>query len=137
MELIAVVMHAATSSDRFESAKALLNYGFANYALVTVRPDGPIPPVAVELGEVGAVQPVPARACTVLVEKAKAGGVTTRLVLPEQVEAPVAQGARLGELEVYVDGELTDSVELVAAEGVGRLTVRKIFRQLLSELLLG
>ena len=34
MELIAVVMHCKTSPDRFESAKALLNYGFANYALV-------------------------------------------------------------------------------------------------------
>ena len=34
MELIAVVMHCKTSVDRFESAKALLNYGFSNYALV-------------------------------------------------------------------------------------------------------
>ena len=51
MELIAVVMHAPTSNDRFESAKALLNYGFSNYALVPVWPEQALPPVAVLLGE--------------------------------------------------------------------------------------
>ena len=30
MELVAVVLHCKTSVDRFESAKALLNYGFSN-----------------------------------------------------------------------------------------------------------
>ena len=44
MELIAVVMHAPTSDDRFESAKALLNFGFANYTLLTVYPDQALPP---------------------------------------------------------------------------------------------
>ena len=136
MELIAAVMHAPTSKDRFESAKALLNYGFAGYALLSVWPDGPIPPVRVELGEGETVQPVPARACTVLVEKAKAGAMSTELVLPDSLEAPVAEGERIGTLEVYVDGERVDAVELVAAEGVGRLTVGKIFKRFLGTLLL-
>ncbi len=136
MELIAAVMHAPTSKDRFESAKALLNYGFASYALLSVWPDGPIPPVRVELGESETVQPVPARACTVLVEKAKAGAVSTELVLPELLEAPVVEGEHIGALEVYVDGQQVDAVELVAAEGVGRLTVGKIFRRFLGTLLL-
>ena len=38
MELIAVVLGSPTSADRFETAKALLNYGFAGYSLVTVAP---------------------------------------------------------------------------------------------------
>lgn len=38
MELIAVVLHCASSTDRFESAKALLDYGFANYGLVSAAP---------------------------------------------------------------------------------------------------
>ena len=39
MELVAVVLHCKTSVDRFESAKALLNYGFSGYALVTPQPE--------------------------------------------------------------------------------------------------
>lgn len=44
MELIAVVLGSPTSADRFETAKALLNYGFAGYSLVTVAPSEPSPP---------------------------------------------------------------------------------------------
>ena len=56
MELIAVVMHCKTSPDRFESAKALLNYGFANYALVDPMENLTIEPVPVVLGRQELVQ---------------------------------------------------------------------------------
>jgi D-alanyl-D-alanine carboxypeptidase (penicillin-binding protein 5/6) len=39
VEYIAVVLHCETSADRFESAKTLLSYAFANYALISVYPD--------------------------------------------------------------------------------------------------
>ena len=44
MELIAVVMKSPTSAQRFEDAKALLDYGFANYTLARVYPDVPLAP---------------------------------------------------------------------------------------------
>lgn len=136
MELIAVVMHAPTSADRFDSAKALLNYGFASYAVVPVYPDQAIPPVPVLLGEADTVQPVTARDCSILVEKSKTGAITTQLNLAENVEAPVEAGQKLGELLVYVDGEPANSIDLVAAAAVPRLTVGGIFRQLLDTLFL-
>ena len=43
-------MKAPTSAQRFEDAKALLDYGFANYALVSVYPQQPLAPVDVLLG---------------------------------------------------------------------------------------
>ena len=42
MELIAVVMRSPTVGQRFEDAKALLDYGFANYSLVPVYPEAPL-----------------------------------------------------------------------------------------------
>ena len=136
MELIAVVMHAPTSGDRFESAKALLNYGFANYALTSVWPDQALAPVPVLLGESDFVQPVTARDCTILLEKSKAGNITTELTLADSVEAPVEAGQKLGQLTVYVDGQQADVIDLVAAEPVARLTVGGIFRHLLGTLFL-
>ena len=136
MELIAVVMHAPTSNDRFESCKALLNYGFANYALTPVYPDQAIPPVAVLLGEQDTVQPVTQRECTVLLEKAKAGNLTTRMELCESVEAPVEPGQKLGELRVLVDGEQVDAIDLVASQEVPRLSVGGIFKRFLNTLFL-
>ncbi len=136
MELISVVMHGTTSNDRFESAKSLLNYGFATYSLTPVYPDQALAPVEVLLGEQSSVQPITARECTILLEKSKAGSVTTQLTLADSVEAPVEAGQKLGELQVYVDGELTDTIDLVAAQGVPRLSVGGIFKRFLSTLFL-
>ncbi len=136
MELISVVMHGTTSNDRFESAKSLLNYGFATYSLTPVYPDQALAPVEVLLGEQSSVQPITARECTILLEKSKAGSVTTQLTLADSVEAPVEAGQKLGELQVYVDGELTDTIDLVAAQEVPRLSVGGIFKRFLSTLFL-
>ena len=136
MELIAVVMHAPTSNERFDSAKALLNYGFSNYALTPVWPEQPLIPVAVELGRCDTVQPVPARECVVLLEKSKAGSVTTEVRLAESVEAPVEVGQKLGEVIVCVDGDQVDCIDLVAASGVERLSLGIIFKRMLSTLFL-
>lgn len=71
MELIAVVLHCASSTDRFESAKALLNYGFSNYALVTPEL-GELPAVPVTLGTAAEITPVLADETPILIDKALA-----------------------------------------------------------------
>ena len=136
MELIAVVMHAPTSNDRFESCKALLNYGFANYAITPVYPSQAIPPVEVILGGQDTVQPVTARECSILLEKSKAGTVTTQMELAPQVEAPVEAGQKLGELRVLVDGRQVDTIDLIAPQEVPRLSVGGIFKRFLNTLFL-
>ena len=136
MELIAVVMHAPTSNDRFDSAKALLSYGFANYAITPVYPEQAVPPVPVLLGTRDTVQPVTARECSILLEKGKAGTVTTQMELADSVEAPVEAGQKLGELKVLVDGEQVDAIDLVAADEVPRLGFGGILKRFLNTLFL-
>ena len=136
MELIAVVMHAPTSNDRFESAKALLNYGFAGWALTTVYPDQALSPVPVLLGQQDTVQPVPQRECVILAEKGQEGAITTQVELAQSVEAPVEAGQQLGTFHILVNGEQRDSIPLVAAQEVGRLGVGDLFRGLLDQLFL-
>ena len=135
MELIAVVMKAPSTSQRFEDAKALLDYGFANYALASVYPETPLAPVEVILGAVGQVQPQLQRDCRLLVRKGEENQISTRLNLAQNVEAPVDEGQTLGELQVYVGDELRDTVPILAAQGVDRLSVPGLFSQLLRRLL--
>ena len=92
MELIAVILGAPTSSDRFEGAKALLNYGFAAYALVPVAPSEPLTPVPVTLGTAASVQPGLAQERQLLLPKGEAGKVTTTVDLPDTLDAPVEAG---------------------------------------------
>lgn len=132
MELIAVVMGAQTSDKRFETAKSMLNYGFANYALMDVYPNQALPPVDVLLGDIETVQPVPERSCRILVKKTDVDKVTTELTLAENVEAPVETGQKLGSMTVYVDGVEQEVIELVAESAVERLTVGKILSKFLK-----
>ena len=136
MELIAVVMKSLTSSQRFEDAKALLDYGFANYAAVPVYPDAPLAPVDVLLGTQAQVQPQLERDCRLLVRRGEESQVTTQLSLSENVEAPVEQGQILGQLEVYVAGEPRDTVPILSAQQVDRLSIPGIFTRMLSKLLM-
>ena len=135
MELIAVVMKAPTTAQRFQDASALLDYGFANYALLTPRPEGPLAPIDVLLGQSKTVQPQLQRECRLLVEKAQADQITTRVDLARDVQAPVDPGQTLGEFQVYVGEQLRDTVPIVAAQGVERLSVPGLFSQLLRRLL--
>lgn len=121
MELIAVVLHAETSDQRFETAKSLLNFGFANYTLLDVYPSEALPPVEVELGEVDTVQPLLAQPARILVEKGDVGKVNSTIELTERVQAPVEPGQTLGTMRVWLDGVEQQSLPLVADREVARL----------------
>ena len=132
MELIAVVMHCKTSTDRFESAKALLNYGFANYALVDPMQKLTIEPVPVVLGKQELVQVQAQDAGTILIDKALAGAVTCAVELDESVTAPVLKGQQLGTLRVEAGGRLLREIPLVAAQEVPALGFSDIWRRMLE-----
>ena len=126
LELIAVVMGADTSNNRNAACKQLLDYGFANYALVapelTETAEVPVtlgkaPSIAVRLGDCAAL----------LIDKGQKSSVTTEVQLEEQVTAPVSQGQRLGTLRVTVGEQILSEIPLVAAEGVARLTWGDLF----------
>ena len=137
IELIAVVLHCASSTDRFESAKALLDYGFANYALVTPDLDVELTPIPVKLGVEETVTPVLADDTPVLIDKGKQAGVTRTVELAEELEAPVEQGQQVGTLRIEADGELLKEIPLVAQTEVPRLTYWQVARDLFQAVCMG
>lgn len=136
MELIAVVLHAQTSEKRFETAKALLTFGFANYTLLDVWPNEALPPIDVSLGESPVVQPVLQGAGRILVDKTDLNKVTTSVELTDRVEAPVEQGQKLGAMTVYLDGVEQQVIPLVADQAVARLTLGGVMNRFLRHLFL-
>ena len=121
MELIAVVMKSPTSTARFESAKALLNYGFANYALERVQPEQVLPPIAVTLSDRGSIQPVLGEGSALLLEKELAGKLEQELLLATQLRAPVEKGQQVGQLRICAEGKELAVIPVVAGEGARRL----------------
>ena len=132
IEFIAVVMGDETSTGRFESAKVLLNYGFANYALCPVQPEQPLRPVPVTLGRADTVQPVLESETPVLLQKSLLPSVTQTIELCDGLEAPVEAGQVLGRLCLTAEGETLAEIPILAADGVERLGFGDIFVKFLK-----
>ena len=130
MELIAVVMGAETSQARNAACKSLLDYGFANFAVVTPELTE-VADVPVKLGRAEAVTVQLGDAAGLLIDKAQKSGITTEVTTEESVTAPVSQGQRIGTLTVKAGEQVLSEVPLVAAEGVDRLSWGDLFVKVL------
>ncbi|MCM1148774.1 MAG: D-alanyl-D-alanine carboxypeptidase [Butyricicoccus sp.] len=131
VEFIAVVLHAPSSPERFESAKSLLNYAFANYTLADPSGSGAIPPVEIELGSAGSVQPVMPSGSGFLMEKSFSGGLSYEIDLPEKLKAPISEGQVLGYVRAVSSGSVLSEIPLVASCAVERMSLWQIFTRLL------
>ena len=134
--LIAVVMGAATSQDRFAACKSMLDYGFANYALVSpeLTPEAAVP---VKLGTATQVRAIPAEAGELLVDKAQRGSITTEVSMEESVTAPVSKGQRVGMMTIRAGEQVLRQIPLVAEETVPRLTWWQLFVHVLRQTAMG
>ena len=131
LELIAVVMGCETSQKRFAACKTLLDYGFANFALVVpALPEDTAVPV--KLGEVDTVAAELSGEETLLIRKEQKSQIRTQLTLEPEVSAPVRQGQRLGTLEILAGQHLLAQIPLVAAAPVEKLSFGKLLLQVLD-----
>ena len=132
MELIAVIMKGETADKRNTDAKALLNYGFSTYALVSAAPEEPLPALPVSMGQTEQVSlTLPEEGVTALVEKGRVSALERRVDLPSSLTAPVAAGQTVGTLTL-LDGETEVlTVPILAAEDVPRRSWSGLFAQLL------
>jgi D-alanyl-D-alanine carboxypeptidase (penicillin-binding protein 5/6) len=110
--VVAVVLGAPTTQDSFDDAAALLDYGFAGYALHTL----------VQKGE--AFRPLPVGTQHIPVEAAIAlerllpepvGKVTKHVAILPRLALPIAPGQRVGTVSFRAGGLQIGSVPLVAA----------------------
>jgi len=131
MELIAVVMHCASSPQRFSDAKALLNHGFASYGLY--RPQVQVTDIPVVLGTAQTVTPVPKEDAPVLMEKALLSGAECVTEQAQNLCAPVEKGQQVGTVTVKSGETVIKQIPLVAQEEVPKLTWWQMTAKLLRQ----
>lgn len=132
LELIAVTMGSKTSQDRNAACKSMLDYGFANFALVSPEISD-MPAIPVKLGREAMVSPRLGEGTALLIDKSQKASVTTQIQVEESLTAPVAQGQRLGTLRVMSGQQVLSEVPLVASQGVERLGYGELFGKVLRK----
>ena len=137
MELIAVILKAPTSAQRFAGAQALLNYGFASYGLAEIQTPGDLSPIPVRLGAEKAVTARLEGETALLAAKEKLGALETELTMETELSAPVAEGQEVGRLTVTSGGETLAEFPLVADRAVARLTYWQLLQRCMRMAFLG
>ena len=136
MELVAVIMGGESSAARFEGAKKLLDYGFANFSFKKIRPrlkNGA--EAAVKGGEEPTV-PISAEGTLgLLLKKSETQKISQKVNLPDSVAAPVKKGDKVGEIEVYSGDTLIGAIDITARKSVKKMSVGAAFKWLIEGLL--
>ena len=131
--LIAVVMGAKTSQERFAGCKAMLDYGFANFALC--KPELPTDnSIPVKLGTQKQVTAIPGEDVKLLIDKGQKDQINIKVALEECLTAPVSKGQKVGTLTVRIGEQILRQVPMVAQDAVPRLTWWDLFVQMLQKL---
>ena len=136
--IVAVVMGAENSNDRFETAKKMLNWGFSNYKTVTpVVDESLITKIKVLNGESEYVKPELPKINKLLVKIGDADKITQNVELPVDLEAPVYGGQKLGTLTFLLNGNELASYNLTAPNTVEKLSFFTSLKRISAFLMTG
>lgn len=124
LSLIAVIMKAPTTKDRFAEATKLLDYGFANYSYKTFAQKGDIiKELPVSKGVSSAVPAILANDAGVLLKKGEESSIVQNVNLPEEITAPINEGDKLGEISYSLNGETIATIDIVAKNSVDKINL--------------
>ncbi|MBR6728734.1 MAG: D-alanyl-D-alanine carboxypeptidase, partial [Clostridia bacterium] len=138
MNLIAVVMGSDTSKERFSDASKLLDYGFANYAVAhSLLTPEELANISVLKGVEKQVETTVSDDFHILVSKAKMNSIEKIITLPDAVEAPIAAGDKIGEVEFVLEGQRIGGTDIVAKAAVPRVSAVGMFGKLTRQLFFG
>ena len=120
MRLIAVVLGVPNSQTRFDEARAMMDYGFANYSHVQVARTGDLVggQVPVKLGARDAVDVSLGSGLSLLLRNGQQSQLSFETHLPEFLNAPVEAGEPLGTVQVLLAGRPIAELPAVAAYSV-------------------
>ena len=130
MTLISVVMKADTSDNRFQDAKKLLDYGFANFTVYHVD-SSPLPPMTVKGGKAGSVG-LYYDTGSILLTKGRDSLVEQVVELPEFINAPVEKNQLVGNIRYILCGEEIANIKVFTRDGVEKLGFFDIFKKIMS-----
>ena len=136
LSLVAVVLGCESGTARFSDSAKLLDYGFANYKIRTISVDEELlKPVSVKGGMVGEVSLNCEKERQVLVEKGTDKEIEVISDIPEELEAPVSEGEKVGTVTFVSDGATVDEFDVFTAAESKKMSFGEIYKVLMRQLI--
>ena len=134
LSLIAVIMRAPSTKERFSCARKLLDYGFSTFKYKKfAEKNVEVMNVPINKGVVSEVSVKYADTSGKIMNKKSEGNVEQEIIINDNVSAPIEAGQVLGKVEFRVDGEAVASVDLVAESEVGKLNIFTMGKRILKK----
>ncbi|MCL2593320.1 MAG: D-alanyl-D-alanine carboxypeptidase [Defluviitaleaceae bacterium] len=130
LELVSVILGSPTGPIRFQEAKKLLDYGFANFQVKEADPfEGSI---SVHKGELDFAPVATENTVNLTVPKGREVIIEEEIILPKFINAPMEQGENLGEIIYKIDNEEIARANLVLAQTIEKAGIFHNFQKLLK-----
>lgn len=135
MQLIAVIMAAPTRDIRNNEAKQLLDFGFSNYGVYEYK-GAELEPLYVKNGITDSCKLAAMEFSTIL-EKEKISKLTQRIELPQELQAPIKKGDKVGRIVFEFNGEEVGETEIYSTQDVAAIKFFDILKRVFSAFCLG
>ncbi len=129
LRLIAVILGAGSTDDRFKDAAALLDYGFGGWS-VTVPESPQLPLVPVKGGMEETVEAEAGESPEILMESSSMGEIEEQISWVPELKAPVKKGDVIGKITYTAGGEAVAQVDIKAAGDVEKISFSSAFTYL-------
>ncbi len=136
LSLVAVVLGCESGTARFSDSAKLLDYGFANFETRTVAvSDELLKPISVKGGMTGEVSLMSEGERKVLLEKGSDKDIVAVPDLPSELEAPVAEGEKIGTVTFVCEGATVDEFDVFTASESKKMSFGEIYKVLMRQLI--
>ena len=134
LSLICVIMGAETRDERNAQATALLDWGFAKFAMFST-PEEDVGEISVNRGYSTQCK-LKSSSFHCVLEKEKIASVKKQIVLPSNISAPVKSGETVGKVIFTCDGEVIGESKIKAAENISQLDFFELLKRIFLKMML-
>ena len=134
MKLTCVVLGCQKMSDRFSESIELYNYAFANFTRKNILSTDMIVAdnIKVLSGKQNSVTIRPKDNYSICMERNNEKNVEVKYNIPSELKAPLYETQTVGQAEIWVDGNMVATMDLVVNENVEKHTYSDIFHKVIN-----
>lgn len=134
LSLVAVIMGGETSSDRFEGAKKLLDFGFANFSFRQIGADLKETEIPLLKAEKKTLKVKAEEEISLLSQKSAKNDIKRETEWNKNISAPIKKGQTVGYVNIYNGEENIGKIPIKAAENIKKMTFGLSFGKILKGL---
>ena len=134
LSLVAVIMAGETSTDRFEGAKKLLDFGFANFSFQNIGAGLTETEIPLLKGEKKTLKVKADEELSLLTQKSAKNAIKRETEWNKNITAPIKKGQTVGYVNIYNGEENIGKIPIKAAESIKKRTFTISFGKILKGL---